>query len=207
MGSNRLESSYGKFSDEEMVRMATGGDQEAFWEVYRRYGPLLFGRAYRSLNDQHDAEDVVQDTFMVAWENLARLRHPDRFPGWLQGILGHKIKKVIRKRKKQKFFREKVVHLGDLSHKDIGKVPEQGKEDWYFIFVLLEKTVPKLVGKKIKVVAKFMFDSYRKSEEFPSVRSIEGKFNLSHGTAQRWRERVVEKCQQIASAHGFSLDL
>jgi len=187
--------------------MAIGGDQEAFRELYRRYGPLLFGRAYRSLNDRHDAEDAVQDTFMVAWEKMAGLRHPDRFPSWLQGILENKIKEAIRKRKRQKIFQEKVVHLGDLSHKDIGKVPEQGEEDWHFIFVLLEKTVPKLVGKKIKVVAKFMFESYRKSEEFPSVRSIEGMFNLSHGTAQRWRERVVEKCQQIASAHGFSLDL
>lgn len=202
-----MEPSYSNFSDEELVRIAVDGDQEAFRELHRRYSPLLFGRAYRLLNDRHDAEDVVQDTFMVAWENLAKLRHPDRFPGWLQGILGNKIKEFIRKREKQKFIPEKLVHLGDLSHKDIGKVPEQGEEDWHFIFVLLEKTVPKLVGKKIKAVAKFMFDSYRKSEEFPSVRSIEGMFNLSHGTAQRWRERVVEKCQQIASAHGFSLDL
>lgn len=202
-----MELPYSKFSDEELVMMAIGGDMEPFRELYRRYSPFLFSRANHLLNDRYDAEDVVQDTFMVAWENLARLRHPDMFSGWLQGILGHKIKEIFRKRKKQKIFQEKVVHLGDFSHKEIEKVPEQGEEDWHFIFAILEKTVPKLVGRKIKAVAKFMFESYRKSEEFPSVRTIEGTFDLSHGTAQRCRERVIEKCRQIASAHGFTLDL
>ncbi len=202
-----MEPSYSDFSDEELVRIAVGGDQEAFREVYRRYSPLLFGRACRLLANLHDAENVVQDTFMVAWENLVRLRRPDRFPGWLQGILGHKIKEVVRRRKKQEIFQKNLVHLADVLHRQYGKVPEPGEEDWHFIFVVLERTVPKLVGRKVKAVARFMFEFYRKSDEFPSVRSIEGTFDLSHGTAQRRRERVIEKCQQIASAHGFSLDL
>jgi len=206
-GSKRLELPYDTLSVEELVGMGVKGDAEAFRELYRRYRSVLFARARRLLDHLEDAEDVLQDTFMEAWEKLPGCKHPDRFPHWLHGILRNKTQEAIRKRKKRKIVEEKVVHSDVFLHIYSGKVPEPGEEDWQFIFALLERTVPKLAGKKVKLVVEFMFKHYRESGDFPSVRNIEKRFGLTHGTAQRWREHVIEICRRVASAHGFSLDV
>jgi RNA polymerase sigma factor (sigma-70 family) len=205
-GRQSLEPSYDNLSVQELVRMAVDGDQEAFWELYRRHSPLIFSRAYRLLGSREDAEDVLQNTFMIAWDKLAGGMHPDDFAAWLHGILRHTVWSAIRKRKNWEIFKEKVVHLGDFLHRTFVRVREPDAEDGHFVLSLLEQTVPQRVGSKIRPVAEYMFEFYEKSGDFPSVRDIEELFAMGHGTAQRWRQQVLEVCQQVASAHGFTLE-
>ena len=53
-----------------MARLA-GGDQEALAELYHRTRTSVYGLALSYLKNQHDAEDVTQDAFVRAWENMA----------------------------------------------------------------------------------------------------------------------------------------
>ena len=68
-----------------LVRAAQSGDRMAFGALYERYertihGILLAHVAY------HDAEDVMQDVFLKALEQLPSLREPGAFCGWLISI-------------------------------------------------------------------------------------------------------------------------
>jgi RNA polymerase sigma-70 factor (ECF subfamily) len=66
----------------ELVERAARGDQEAFAGLARLSSNRLYAIAWRILRDHHLAEDAVQQTLITVWNELPRLRDPDRFEAW-----------------------------------------------------------------------------------------------------------------------------
>ena len=67
------------------MRAAQGGDQEAYAELYRRFGRLV--HAILLARVPHDAaSDLAQDVFLQAWTRLSSLRDPAAFAGWIGAI-------------------------------------------------------------------------------------------------------------------------
>ena len=60
-----------------LVRRVAQGDRRGFEELYDRFSRVLFSTAYRVLNNQEAAEDVLQDVFIQIWEK-APLYDPSR---------------------------------------------------------------------------------------------------------------------------------
>jgi len=73
-------------SDPELVEMARRGDLASFGQLYERHYGSMVGVAYAVLADRHLAEDAAQEAFAVACRDLPRLRHADRFAGWLRAV-------------------------------------------------------------------------------------------------------------------------
>lgn len=70
-------------SSEELAWQAARGCQASFTEIVRRYAPRLEAFLRRRTHDHHDAEDLVQDTLIRAYENLDRYDDSWRFSTWL----------------------------------------------------------------------------------------------------------------------------
>ena len=66
----------------DLVERAAAGDQEAFEGLVRLSANRLFTIAHRILRDHHLAEDAVQQTLVTIWDELPRLRDPERFDAW-----------------------------------------------------------------------------------------------------------------------------
>jgi RNA polymerase sigma-70 factor (ECF subfamily) len=63
------------------------GDERAFRTLYRRHTPLLYQFVLRTLEgNEQDAEDVIQETWMRAVENLESFRWEGPLKNWLLGI-------------------------------------------------------------------------------------------------------------------------
>jgi RNA polymerase sigma-70 factor (ECF subfamily) len=75
--------------DGDLVRLARDGDPAAFRLLVERHLPMARARAARLCPQPDDADDAVQDAFLQAFLALDRLRDPDRFAGWLGGILAN----------------------------------------------------------------------------------------------------------------------
>jgi RNA polymerase sigma-70 factor (ECF subfamily) len=71
----------------ELVRRAARGDHEAFDALVRFASNRLYGIAYRILRDQHLAEDALQAALITIWNELPRLRDPDRFDAWTYRLI------------------------------------------------------------------------------------------------------------------------
>jgi RNA polymerase sigma-70 factor (ECF subfamily) len=88
-----------QLADSELVRRAVAGDHWAEEVLYRRYAAILLGVCTRLLRGRADAEDVVQDAFVDALDQLATLRDPAEFRRWLTGIAVHKVHRHFRRRR------------------------------------------------------------------------------------------------------------
>jgi RNA polymerase sigma-70 factor (ECF subfamily) len=81
-------------SEEELVEHALAGSLEAFDELVRRFRSAVTFVAEQILGSHAAAEDVVQDTFLLAFKALSQLKEPRQFAGWLCAIARHRARRV-----------------------------------------------------------------------------------------------------------------
>jgi RNA polymerase sigma-70 factor, ECF subfamily len=83
--------------DAELVGKAQGGDRAAFEALVRRTGRLVFARLYLDTGDPHRAEDLVQDTFLLAFRSIGQLKDPEGFRPWLLAIAHRQVLDAVRR--------------------------------------------------------------------------------------------------------------
>ncbi len=70
-----------------VVRKACLGDQPSQAWLYRQYSKAMFNICTRMTGNLSDAEDLLQESFMIAFRNLKQLKEPAQFGGWLKRIV------------------------------------------------------------------------------------------------------------------------
>src|SRR5215475_4523630 len=75
-----------KRSEEELLELALKGDKSAFEDALRPHLAMLLAYSRAICGDFHAAEDVVQETALVAFRRLNRLFPEVDFATWLRGI-------------------------------------------------------------------------------------------------------------------------
>jgi RNA polymerase sigma-70 factor (ECF subfamily) len=90
--------------DERLVARAQAGDREAEEAIYRRHVGYVSGMVLRLLVHPPEAEDVVQDTFVIAFEQLPRLRAGTALRPWLAQIAVSQVHRRFRRRRLLRLF-------------------------------------------------------------------------------------------------------
>ena len=73
-------------TDAAAVALARDGDSDAFRALVERHSRAVYRLAYRMTGSPHDAEDVVQETFLRAYRQLARFESRANFGTWVHRI-------------------------------------------------------------------------------------------------------------------------
>jgi len=73
-------------TDVAAVSRARTGDAEAFRQLVERHSRPIFRVAYRMTGNQHDADDVVQETFLRAYRQLDSFEERANFSTWVHRI-------------------------------------------------------------------------------------------------------------------------
>src|SRR6266436_6987053 len=82
-----------------LVAEAREADTSAFGELVRRYEGKIFRLAQHITQNRGDAEDVLQETFLKAYEHLAQFQGNSRFYTWIVRIAVNQALMKLRKRK------------------------------------------------------------------------------------------------------------
>lgn len=82
-----------KRDDNGLVKLLQKGNVLAFDSLFQVYSPKLFGFALKYLKNETDAEELVQEVFVIVWENRQMLKSELSFKSYLFTIALNKIRK------------------------------------------------------------------------------------------------------------------
>ena len=86
-------------NDVQLIRRILSGNDEAFNVLVRRHQKSIHALAWRKVGDFHIAEEITQDTFLSVYKNLAQLKNPNQFAGWVYVIANRFCLKWLQKNK------------------------------------------------------------------------------------------------------------
>jgi len=103
------------YSDESaLVARAKAGDADAFTELVNRYERRIFRLAKHITQNEEDAEDVLQDAFLKAYEHVGGFQEQSKFYTWLVRIAVNEALMKLRKRRSGKVFSlDEAVDTGE----------------------------------------------------------------------------------------------
>ena len=81
--------------DCDLIARILAGDESAMQDLYARYGQRLYAYALRLTGDPATAEDVTQDTLIIAWRTAGEYRGTGHLIAWLLGIVHHRAMKAL----------------------------------------------------------------------------------------------------------------
>jgi RNA polymerase sigma-70 factor (ECF subfamily) len=97
--------------DDALITRSRRGDRAAFEELVRRSARLVFARVYLETGSADRAEDLVQETYLLAWKRIGGLDDPKQFRAWLAAIAHRVVIDSARRESRKK--RDAARNLGD----------------------------------------------------------------------------------------------
>jgi RNA polymerase sigma-70 factor (ECF subfamily) len=88
-------------SNEQIILRCKRGDRKAQYEIYKLYAKAMYNVCLRITGDTLEAEDVLQEAFLIAFEKIETYRNEAAFGAWLKKIVVNAALNQVRKRRFQ----------------------------------------------------------------------------------------------------------
>lgn len=135
--------SFHKHTDKELVKSCLENNRIAQKKLFDSHKDAMYTTAFRMLGNEHDASDVLQETFIDVFENLSGFRFESTLGAWIKVIL---VRKALRKLKFQNDFQdltdaEQLPNDGwntDFTADDLDKAIQSLPDSARAVFLLTE---------------------------------------------------------------------
>ncbi len=105
----------------DLIERCLEGDRTAQYELYRKYNRAMYNTAWRIVRDDQEAEDILQEAFINAFQYLHTFQGTSTFGAWLKRIVVNKSLNILQKN------RLPLDNLNDEEH----DVPQEEEESIY----------------------------------------------------------------------------
>lgn len=163
------------------VNMAIKGDTKSFEVLYDSLSLELYKYAYYILGNEHDAEDVVSETFIEAMKGIKNLKHPETFKSWMFKILSARVKRKI-----STYVRDKKnielddVNAAALSTEDFNTVEN----------VMLQKALHEITPEERSILLLSTVQGY-------TTKEVASMLELPQGTVSSKLHRTLKKLRKM----------
>jgi RNA polymerase sigma factor (sigma-70 family) len=168
----------------ELVTACKKGDRKAQFELYKLYAKAMYNVALRIVNDDDEAEDVLQEAFLDAFTRLESFRAETTFGLWLKQIVINKSINQLRKRKAE-FVNLDGVDLPD----EIG----QDEEDLQYQVNEIKEAVAQLPDGYRVVLTLYLFEGYDHEEISHILKISENTSRSQYMRAKTKLNSLLEK--------------
>ena len=103
--------SLASIDESQLVAQSREGDTAAFNELVRRYERKIFRLAQHITQNREDAEDVLQETFLKAYEHLDQFQGNSKFYTWIVRIAVNQALMKLRRRKVEECYRHEIEQM------------------------------------------------------------------------------------------------
>jgi len=90
--------------DRDLIKRAKKGEVDAFNALVSRWEKRVFNYLYKLLNRREDAQDVAQEVFLKAYQNLRKLEDAGKFTSWLFRIAHNEAYSLLRRSRPEDEF-------------------------------------------------------------------------------------------------------
>lgn len=174
------------------------GDLYAFQQLVKHYQGYALLLAIRLLNNEEDAKDVVQETFLRVWKHLKNYNPCNKFSTWLYKIVTNLCYDRLKskKRKERVFVRDCRIDIMDITQDCCDLEEDCIKKDLVITIVkLAEELTPK---QRIIFILRDLQDlSIKEVAKISGMRESSIKTNLYYA-----RRNIREKLQQMSLIGG-----
>ena len=150
----QLDKSENKFiySDEQLMSLFQGGDENAYIELVNRYKDKLINFIFNYLGDLESSEDVVQETMIKLYQKKHYYKEIAKFSTWLYTIAKNLANTELRKRKQRKTTLLSQFSKDDKTYELPSNDPEPGQEIQTDIVNKIIRDAVDQLSEKFKIV-------------------------------------------------------
>lgn len=183
-------------SDEECAALVQKGDHEAYATLVHRFDPKLMRYGRKFLSEKDDIEDIVQDVFVSAYQNIKGFDVSQRFSPWIYRIAHNAFVNRLRKQKRSSF--PSLDFDTFLAH-HVAPEPLQSEREQAEMRELVERGLSKLDPKYKEVLILYYLEEM-------SYKEIADILQVPTGTVgiriKRGKEALKTAYQDIQPQHG-----
>ena len=168
---------------DELIRRCLQGDRQAHYEVYRLYSRSMYNVGYRIVNNEEEAQDVLQEAFISAFRNLNHYRAESTFGAWLKRIVVNKAINQVKKRKMERFPEDERWDVKEEETKD-------EFENFPFTVDKVKNAIKQLPDGFRTVLSLYLLEGYDHGE-------IAGILGITESTSKSQFNRSKKKLREL----------
>ena len=167
------------------------GSKKACFELYRLYSKAMLNVAFRIVGSIDEAEDVLQDAFLDAFNRVKDFRQETTFGLWLKQIVVHRAINLLRKRKLE------MVELGEDQLENVADEESADDEEMQYKVAQVKEAMKELPDGYRVVLSLYLLEGYD-HEEIGQV------LNISENTSRTQFLRAKRKLNEILKSKGIT---